>query len=55
MRASASIYILLNNNITYINHNTFNPTTETVDGIQPNVKGYFILKNDLQQYISKAK
>ncbi|WP_298845815.1 GDSL-type esterase/lipase family protein [Clostridium sp.] len=43
--------IALENNVTYINHSTFNPTTETVDGIQPNVKGYFILKNDLQQYI----
>lgn len=45
--------IALENNITYINHNLFNPTTETVDGIQPNVKGYFVLKNDLNQYIKK--
>jgi len=45
--------IALDNNITYINHNTFNPATETVDGIHPNVKGYFILKNDLQQYVKK--
>ncbi|MBU3182802.1 SGNH/GDSL hydrolase family protein [Clostridium psychrophilum] len=47
--------IASSNGITYINHNTFNPTTETVDGIHPNVKGYFILKNDLKKYINKSK
>lgn len=44
--------LALKNNITYIKHLTFNPNTETVDGIHPNIEGYLILKKDLEQYVS---
>ena len=47
--------IALSNGITYINHNTFNATTETVDGIHPNIQGYFLLKNDLKKYVDKSQ
>lgn len=43
--------LALDNKITYINHDKFNSTTQTDDGIHPTLEGYFELKNDLKEYV----
>lgn len=45
--------LAIDNNITYIDNNNFIPSNETtIDGLHPNLKGYIILKKNLNKYIN---